>query len=221
MAADIFTIALACLLIICPGIAPVYDSVGLDTVEIAQVAEEISGVPIQSETQNTASGSQNAVQTPSPVSTPYATPYPQPSQTPVLQPTLSPTPVPTAAYVPTAAPAADKAGASLLSGTWYGSKSLFFGMAAAEFYLTADSNGKMKISGTANAPSAGYNNEPFSVDADWTYLGADSFVGMSGDKEIPFTCNGNQISLTANPYKLGLIDNSIANMDVSIQMERI
>ena len=238
MAADILTIILACALLICPGIAPVYDSAGFDTAEIIQTAEEISGAPLLIDTQNPASETKNPAQTPKQETEPAATPYPKQTQNPdkpsaeltqnphqlTPAPAQTPSAEPAPAQTPSAEPAAaapDKAGATLIAGNWYGTKSLFFGMASAEFYLTADTKGNMKISGTANAPSAGYTNEPFSVNADWTYLGGDSFTGTTDDKEISFTCNGNQILLTANPYALGLIESSIANMDIDIVMKRI
>ena len=216
MELNILTIVLACMLIICPGAAPVYDSLGFDTAEIIQTAEEIAGHSIQTEVQNP-----KPQETNTPAVQPTQTTNPPATNTPTKQPTLSPTPNPTAAYIPTQIPAADKAGSNLLAGNWYGTKSLFFGMASAEFYLTANPDGTMKISGTANAPSAGYNNAPFSVNADWTYLGGNSFTGTADGKEISFTCDGNQVSLTANPYALGLIDSSIANMDIAIAMNRI
>lgn len=110
-------------------------------------------------------------------------------------------------------PPVSKQEAELIFGDWHGTKSLFSGIVSAEFYLSADMYGNMTISGTAE-------EKPFTLDAKWTYLGDYQFRGEAQGSSIKFTCDGTKISLTANPYKLGLIDNKMANMDINIKLTR-
>ncbi|HJJ58801.1 MAG TPA: hypothetical protein O0X84_04845 [Methanocorpusculum sp.] len=78
----------------------------------------------------------------------------------------------------------------------------------------------MTISGTAEAPIAGYGETPFTLDAKWTYLWDYQFRGEAQGSSLEFTCDGAKISLTANPYELGFIDNEMANMDIDIELTR-
>ena len=210
MAANILTFLLALALIVCPVIVPVYESAGFDTVEIIQTAQDITGIDY----------------------TTYAT---HPEESPMEKTTTEPvkdtdtektsgpsqgdTPIPETPAVPgTPTP---KPGAELLSGDWQGEKSLFFGAASAKFTLCADADGNMNISGTAEAPIAGYGETPFTLDAEWKYLGDYQFRGEALDSSLDFTCNGTKIFLTANPYELGFIDNSMADMDIDIVLTRV
>lgn len=210
MASTFVTILLALALIVCPAILPVYDSAGLDTEEILQTAEGITGIDYA----QTAGYDTPAVPSPTPAPAQTASP------TQTAQPTPTATPAATPAPTGTPAPSVEKAGAELIAGDWHGSKSLLFGAASADFSLSADSYGNMVISGTAEAPVAGYGETPFYLEAEWTYLGNNQFRGEAMDRTLDFTCNGTQIKLTANPYQLGFIDNSMADMDIDILLTR-
>ncbi|MDO5846854.1 MAG: hypothetical protein Q4Q20_00925 [Methanocorpusculum sp.] len=204
MAANILTFLLALALIVSPVIVPVYESAGFDTAEIMQTAQDITGIDYTEYASDTA--------TPS-IEKPAAEPAKGTKETGSAPPqTSQPTPTP---GTPTSKP-----GAELITGDWQGEKSLFFGAASAEFYLSADRYGNMTISGTAEAPIAGYEETPFALDAEWTYLGDYQFKGEAQGSSLDFTCDGTKISLTANPYELGFIDNEMANMDIYIELTR-
>ena len=217
MAANILTFLLALALIVCPVIAPVYESAGFDTAEIMQTAQDITGIDYTTyasqpeNTPGTPAGETPVRETPAPTADP-GTPAPETPSTEV--PVAPETPA-----VP-GTPPVPKQGAELIFGDWHGTKSLFFGAASAEFYLSADRYGNMTISGTAEAPIAGYGETPFTLDAKWTYLGDYQFRGEAQGSSLDFTCDGAKISLTANPYELGFIDNEMANMDIDIELTR-
>ena len=217
MAANILTFLLALALIVCPVIAPVYESAGFDTAEIMQTAQDITGIDYTTyasqpeNTPGTPAGETPVRETPAPTADP-GTPAPETPSTEV--PVAPETPA-----VP-GTPSVPKQGAELIFGDWHGTKSLFFGAASAEFYLSADRYGNMTISGTAEAPIAGYGETPFTLDAKWTYLGDYQFRGEAQGSSLDFTCDGAKISLTANPYELGFIDNEMANMDIDIELTR-
>ncbi|HJJ35948.1 MAG TPA: hypothetical protein O0X27_02100 [Methanocorpusculum sp.] len=131
--------------------------------------------------------------------------------------------VPAAAPVSTVQPTAVSTpipNADPLAGTWYGSKSLFFGFATADFTLNARPDGTMTISGVANAPIAEIENKEFSIDGTWQHLDGTTYRGTIGDKSLDFTSDGSTISLTVNPYAAGLIDNEMLNMDIDIALAR-
>lgn len=203
MAANIFTYLLALALIVCPFVAPVYDAAGFDTTEIIQTAEEITGtdypayasVPVKTAEKETITGPVEVIYTP-PEITPNI----------ILPPPEKPGKLP---------------GSELISGVWHGTKSLFFGAASADFTLSAEADGNMTISGTAEAPIAGYGETPFTLDAKWQYLGSNRFTGEAQGSSLDFTCDGTKISLTANPYELGFIDNEMADMDIDIVLTRV
>lgn len=139
---------------------------------------------------------------------------------PTSVPTASPvTPVapgtPVATLHPTASLAADP-----IVGSWQGSTSIYFGMATADYTLDARPDGTMTIAGIADAPIAGYNDVPFSVEAAWTHKGGSTYVGTIGDRSMEFSCDGSRISLTVNPYAAGLIDNELLDMDIDLALTR-
>jgi len=111
-------------------------------------------------------------------------------------------------------------GTDPLVGSWHGSTSLFFGMATADYSLVARADGTMTISGIANAPIAGVDNLPFSVDATWTHPKGTTYVGAIGDKSMEFTCDGSKLSLSVNPYEAGFVDYEILNMDIDFTLTR-
>ena len=215
--ANILTIILALALIVCPVIIPVYESAGFDTAEIMQTAQDITEIDYTTyasqpeDTPGTPAGETLVREPPAPTADP-GTPAPETPSTEV--PVAPETPA-----VP-GTPPVSKQGAELIFGDWHGTKSLFFGAASAEFYLSADRYGNMTISGTAEAPIAGYGETPFTLDAKWTYLGDYQFRGEAQGSSLEFTCDGAKISLTANPYELGFIDNEMANMDIDIELTR-
>lgn len=216
MAANILTFLLALALIVCPVVAPVYESAGFDTAEIMQTAQDITGIdytPYASHPDTSPAGKTTA----EPVKDTDAgtTPGSSPGDNPAAGRPAAETPA-----VP-GTPPVSRPGAELIFGDWHGTKSLFFGAASADFYLSADRYGNMKISGTAAAPVAGYDETPFSLDAGWTHLGNYQFRGEALGSDLDFTCDGKKIALTANPYKLGFIDNSMADMDIDIVLTRV
>ena len=136
---------------------------------------------------------------------------------PTVQPTVQGTitPTPSSTVEPLVSSSSDP-----LVGSWYGSKSLFFGMASADFTLTALEDGTMTIAGVINAPIAEIENKEFSIDATWQHQSGTTYLGTIDEKLMEFTCDGSQISLTINPYATGLIDNEMLNMDIDLTLTR-
>lgn len=141
--------------------------------------------------------------------------------TAVITPTINP-----AQNVnPTVAPTAEiqltelqKEGIAKLVGNWHGTESMFF-VGNGEFNAVCTDDFNAVISGTITAMGENYE---FNLPVVWEYIGNNQFKAVSPDNTIiNFTCDGSKLNLVVNPYELNLIDNSMADIDFSIDLYKV
>ena len=160
--------------------------------------------------------------TPTPAKTPTKTPTPTLTKTPTTTPTKPPTPTPTKTLTPTptVTPTPLPEGTKEIVGTWIGSKTinLFIVKASADFRVLFRADNTARVTGVLNAP--GYDNVPFDREITWSYLGSGRYLGSYGTTSIIFVVKGDVMTMTVNPYKLGLTDNKILDMDIDAQLRK-
>ena len=160
--------------------------------------------------------------TPTPAKTPTKTPTPTLTKTPTTTPTKPPTPTPTKTLTPTptVTPTPLPEGTKEIVGTWIGSKTinLFIVKASADFRVVFRADNTARVTGVLNAP--GYDNVPFDREITWSYLGSGRYRGAYGSTSIIFVVKGDVMTMTVNPYKLGLTDNKILDMDIDAELRK-
>ena len=109
-------------------------------------------------------------------------------------------------------------GADLIAGEWIGSSSVPFAASVA-FYADVKDDGTVLFSGSVT--SSLFGNHEFSTDAEWEYLGGDRFNAVISNTNTAVICNGNKITFQINPYKLGLVENKVADREFTINLHRI
>lgn len=114
---------------------------------------------------------------------------------------------------PTALP-----GAELIAGTWKGSASVPF-VASMSFHAAVSADGTAQFSGEVS--SSLFGDSTFDVPATWEYLGGKSFNTVIEGTDTRVTCDGKTLTFPANPYKLGLVDNDMADRDFTITLNRV
>lgn len=116
-----------------------------------------------------------------------------------------------------------KEGINLLVGKWYGKqdiKKLFFTLPA-EFNADCKADFTGRFWGVVNNVPTMEEPLTFDLPMTWEYQGSHQFVGITNDGKImAFTCDGTKISTVVNPYQLGLTDNSLADMDINIVLNK-
>ena len=119
---------------------------------------------------------------------------------------------------PTATPLPE--GTKEIVGTWIGSKTinLFIVKASADFRVVFRADNTARVTGVLNAP--GYDNVPFDREITWSYLGSGRYRGAYGSTSIIFVVKGDVMTMTVNPYKLGLTDNKILDMDIDAELRK-
>lgn len=130
-----------------------------------------------------------------------------------IKPTI---PVPTETPDDTALQAHN--GADQIAGTWTGSGSVPF-VVSVTFKAVVAIDGTAQFSGTVT--SSMFGNHIFNTPATWTYLGGTSFDTVISNVHTPVTCDGKKLSFPLNPYKLGLVNNKIADQNFVIDLYRI
>ena len=160
--------------------------------------------------------------TPTPTVTKTSTPAktPTPTVTKTSTPTKTPTPTVTKTPTPTPTPTPLPEGTKEIVGTWIGSKTinLFIVKASADFRVVFRADNTARVTGVLNAP--GYDNVPFDREITWSYLGSGRYRGAYGSTSIIFVVKGDVMTMTVNPYKLGLTDNKILDMDIDAELRK-
>jgi len=152
-------------------------------------------------------------------------------------PTSVPTSVPTSGPVNTDTPQTpqgpeltplQKEGISLLAGKWYGNDPITVKVGIFPITMPSEFNAEAKDDFTARfwgvVKDVPTMEEPltFNLPVAWEYKGNHKFTGTTDDgSQIDFTCDGTYIDMVVNPYKHGLTDNSMANMDIPIKLHRV
>lgn len=140
------------------------------------------------------------------VPTPAAPVYPTVTATPAPVPTLTPL---------------QQEGISLITGKWHGDNvfKVLFVSVSGTFDAVCNNDFTAVLSG--KIPYGGSDNN-FVLPVTWEYLGSQNFIAKTGDgSTLPFTCNGNQITMYVNPYEAGLTDNPLANTNIEIKLYKI
>jgi len=124
--------------------------------------------------------------------------------------------------------ALQKEGLALLSGNWYSNdpisiKVLFTSInMPAEFHAECGNELTAHVWGTVrDIPTI---SEPIVFDdtVAWDYKGNNQFVGIGYDgSTLDFTCDGSKVTIIVNPYRYGLTDNSIADINIPITLKRV
>ncbi len=140
-----------------------------------------------------------------------------PTKTPI--PTLSPTPTKTPTPVVTPVPLPE--GTKEIVGTWVGSKTvnLFILKASADFQVVFNADNTAHLTGTLDAP--GYDNVPIAKSFTWSYLGNGRYRGTYGATSIIFTIDGDLMTMTVNPYELGLTENKFLDMNIDVELHKL
>ena len=151
---------------------------------------------------------------------PDETPIPTPTVTKTSTPAKTPTPTVTKTPTPTPTPTPLPEGTKEIVGTWIGSKTinLFIVKASADFRVVFRADNTARVTGVLNAP--GYDNVPFDREITWSYLGSGRYRGAYGSTSIIFVVKGDVMTMTVNPYKLGLTDNKILDMDIDAELRK-
>ena len=119
---------------------------------------------------------------------------------------------------PLPATPAEQPGASLIAGTWEGTKSIPF-VASLSCRAVISADGTAQFSG--DVTSSMFGDHTFSVPVSWEYLGGSSFNTIIEGTDTKITCDGTKLTFPANPYRLGLVDNEMADQNFSIELRRV
>lgn len=130
------------------------------------------------------------------------------------------TPAKTPAFTLAETPAPLPGGTKEIVGTWIGSKTinLFIIKASADFRVVFRADSTARVTGVLNAP--GYDNVQFDREIIWSYLDSGRYLGTYGSISIIFIVKDDIMTMTVNPYKLGLSDNKILDMDIDAQLRK-
>lgn len=150
--------------------------------------------------------------------------YDTKTKTPVSQPTANPTTNDNGEIVTvignqnTQHTSLQTEGIEKLVGNWHGTQSMMF-VANGEFNAACYDDFNAVFSGKISALGQNYD---FVLPLNWYYLGNNQFEAVAPDNTIIyFTCDGSKLHLVVNPYKYNLVDNSMADMDFSIDLYRV
>jgi hypothetical protein len=105
-------------------------------------------------------------------------------------------------------------------GTWVGSKTinLFIIKASADFRVVFNADHTAYVTGTLDAP--GDDNGPFAKTITWSYLGNGRYLGTYGSESIVFVIKGDLMTMTVNPYELGLTSNKFMDMNIDVELRK-
>ncbi len=134
-------------------------------------------------------------------------------------PTLTPTPTKTPTPMATSTPV--PAGTKEIVDTWIGSKTinLFIVKESADFRVVFRVDNTTSVTGTLDAP--GYDNVPFAKSITGSYLGSSQYRGTYGSTSIVFVVKGDVMTMTVNPYDLGLTTNKFLDMPINVELRKI
>ncbi len=143
--------------------------------------------------------------------TPTQTETPTPTETKTAEPTETemPPPVETQKI---------QEGSDKIAGAWKGTESVPL-LATVTFNAVINEDGTAHLSGNAKSNVVG--NHVFSAPVTWTYLGGNSFDTIVQGVHTTVTCDGSKLTFPANPYRLGLINNPIADQTFIIDLYRV
>ncbi len=100
-------------------------------------------------------------------------------------------------------------------GTWLGSGN--FGVASYNVKLVCNADGTADLTGTyAVLGNAGSLDEALT----WSSLGGDRYLGEAYGKSLQFTVDGDSLTVTGNPVRLGFVDAPLLNADYVITLTR-
>ncbi len=100
-------------------------------------------------------------------------------------------------------------------GTWTGSGN--FLVASYNVKLVCNADGTADLTGTYDVlGNAGALDE----DLTWSSLGGDRYLGEAYGKSLQFTVDGNSLTVTGNPVRLGFVDNPLLNANYVITLTR-
>jgi len=103
-------------------------------------------------------------------------------------------------------------------GTWYGEKSMIFvGSLVMNAVFTPD--GKASVSGKLTSSTFGDYDE--SAEGTWEQIDATTYGITVYGYTMNVKCDGKTISFSVNPYKLGLVDSAIADMDIELTLTKV
>jgi len=158
--------------------------------------------------------------TSTPTSTPTKTAPPTSTATPIKTPTPTVSPTPTITPTPIVTPVPLPEGTKEIVGTWVGSKTinLFIIKASADFRVVFNADHTAYVTGTLDAP--GYDNVPFAKTITWSYLGNGRYLGTYGSESIVFVIKGDLMTMTVNPYELGLTSNKFMDMNIDVELRK-
>ncbi|ABN06962.1 hypothetical protein Mlab_0791 [Methanocorpusculum labreanum Z] len=159
--------------------------------------------------------------TSTPTPTPTKTAAPTLTSTPTKTPTPTVSPTPTSTPTPVVTPVPLPEGTKEIVGTWVGSKTinLFILKASADFQVVFNADNTAHLTGTLDAP--GYDNVPIAKSFTWSYLGNGRYRGTYGDKSIIFEIEGDLMTMTVNPYDLGLTENKFLDMNIDVELRKV
>lgn len=116
-----------------------------------------------------------------------------------------------------AADTAAQPGAELIAGTWKGTAGVPF-LISVSFYTDVYTNGTAQFSGTVSSSLS--DDSTFSTKVSWKCQGDNAFIAEINGIEIPVSCDGKTLTFSANPYELGLSENTMADQEFVITLKR-
>ncbi len=102
-------------------------------------------------------------------------------------------------------------------GTWSGTYTAPF-IASASYQAVFNADNSAVITAIINAP--GYDNVHFSQAFIWSDLGNNHYEGTYESKSLNFIRNGDKLTATVNPYKLGLTGNQLFDINANIELRK-
>lgn len=150
-------------------------------------------------------------------SIPMTTLLPDGALTPTSTITSPITPTITSTIIPTITRTQVSGEYMSIVGTWSGTYTVPF-IASASYQAVFNADNSAIITATVNAP--GYDNVHFSQAFTWSDLGNGHYKGTYGSKSLDFIRNGDKLTATVNPYKLGLTGNQLFDINANIELRK-
>ncbi|MDV0441626.1 hypothetical protein [Methanorbis furvi] len=127
---------------------------------------------------------------------------------------------PTVSQTVAAAPAKAPATGDPILGNWAGEKTMKIVFVSAHGSATATFRDDYSGSAAGDFQGAG-RDEIFDANFIWENLGNGKYLGTYGDKTLEFSLDGEVLTMTLNPKKLGVVESEILNMDIPFEMHRV
>ncbi|MDV0443408.1 hypothetical protein [Methanorbis rubei] len=127
---------------------------------------------------------------------------------------------PTVSQTTAAAPAKAPAAGDPILGNWAGEKTMTIVFVSAHGSATATFRDDYSGSAAGDFQGAG-RDETFDANFIWENLGNGKYLGAYGDKTLEFSLDGEVLTMTLNPKKLGVVESEILNMDIPFEMHRV